>query len=286
MDINNRELATLTIIIFALSYALYKDEDKGIITQTKLLLKSLFAKPIFITILLFTLYISLEVILLAKIGYWELYLLKDTIIWSLTAFALILNHRAIVAKENFLKKIIMDNIKILTIFQFIVNFYSFNYIVELFIVTLATLIVGMQAVIKLGPSKEGYELTEKVLNTTLSILGGLLLYFTINELLDNPTHFFLVSTLKSFLLPVLLITLYIPFYYLIIIYSKYELINATVDRTIKDTTLSKYLKKSIFRKSLLQYSKLKIIHPQIYLFNYLSTKQEFNKKINELLQGK
>ncbi|RXJ90745.1 hypothetical protein CRV01_06235 [Arcobacter sp. CECT 8983] len=286
MDINNRELATLTIIIFALSYALYKDEDRGIINQTKLLLRTLFAKPIFITILLFTLYISLEVILLAKIGYWELYLLKDTIIWSLTAFALILNHRAIVAKDNFLKKIIMDNIKILTIFQFIVNFYSFNYIVELCVVTLATLIVGMQAAVKLGPSKEGSELNEKVLNTTLSILGGFLLYFTINELLDNPTHFFLVSTLKSFLLPVLLIILYIPFYYLIIIYSKYELINATVDRLIKDTTLSKYLKKLIFKKSLLRYSKLKTIHPQIYLFNYLSTKQEFNKKINELLQGK
>lgn len=282
MDINNRELATITIILFLLSYAFYKDKERGIIKQLKLLLKSLFAKPILITILLFILYISLEVFILSEIGFWERNLLKDTIIWSITAFALIVNHQHIIQKEHFLKQIIIDNIKLIALFEFIMNFYSFNYIAELFIVGIVTLIVGMQAVIPLEQNNVNIELTKKVLNIIQAIIGAIILYFTITKLLDNSSEFFITNTLKSFLLPLVLILLYIPFYYLLIIYAKFELINRVIDIFIEDATLSKYLKKLILQKSLLRYGKLKVIHPKIYLFSKLNTKNEFKEKLEKI----
>lgn len=279
MVFNNREIATILIFITFIIFALYKSEDRqDILSKFMLLIKAIFSKYLLTTIILFSTYMYYEISFLQKITFVDSSMLKESIIWSFGAFLLIVKHREIIRNDNFIKKLLLDNLKFIVLFEFICSMYTFNLFVEIILVFTATVLFMLQAVLENKELDKDEDLTLKVINFLISSLGFIIIIFTLNQFYNNYDEFKTLQNIKSFILPLVLIFLYLPFYYLVILYSKYELIFVMVNFIFNNDNkkLNSYLKRKIFFNSFLNYSKLKTIHPNLYNFNGCQTKLEID----------
>jgi hypothetical protein len=69
------------------------------------------------------LYVCILVLLFSTIGFWQTNLIKDTVIWSLgTAFVHLININQVTKSEDYFKTILFDNLKLILVLEFIVNF--------------------------------------------------------------------------------------------------------------------------------------------------------------------
>ncbi len=283
MEFNNREIASVIIVIGFLTYAIYKSKDReSLFKYFKDLLKFLFVRQIQIIVILFAIYIYYEIHFLKYIGYIDSSLIKESLIWSFGAFGLIVNHSKIVQNQNFIKKLIYDNLKFIALFEFICNMYTFNIVIEIILVFSTTILVMLKTYTELNIEKKDYKLILQIINVILSIVGSVIILFTINKLINDYSTIELTSNIKSFILPLIMISLYMPFYYLVILYSKYEIIFISMNYFVKDKTLKSYLKRKILLKCLLNYSKLKTIHQNIYNFKMDSSKSDIDKSFEQI----
>ena len=87
---------------------------------------------IYITILIWGLY---------YIGIWEMHQLKNTIIWTISVGTLSIYKINSIKKEpKFIKNLILDNLKLIAVVEFIVSFYSFSFLIEFLLVPIYVLI--------------------------------------------------------------------------------------------------------------------------------------------------
>lgn len=136
---NNREIA---IIIWCTLFLCWLFLKKDIRSSLASLLSFFFKNKIFVIFLVMTLYIIGIVTLLNRVNFWDLQLLKDTIIWYFgVAIVMFVNTNEVYQDENYFKKIIIDNIKLVLVLEFIINLYTFSLPVELIFVPLITIIV-------------------------------------------------------------------------------------------------------------------------------------------------
>ncbi|WP_428025530.1 hypothetical protein [Arcobacter sp.] len=284
MNLNNREIATGIILLSFLIFAIYKSTDKkSLFSSFGLVVKSLFEKHIFITIVLLIFYIYFEIKFLTYIGFFEPSLLKESIIWSFGAFVLIVKHAKITEDDNFSEKLVLDNLKFIVVFEFICNMYTFNLFIELILVFCVTMLILLKTVGEYQEKNEDTLRLLKVIDFLLNVFGLVIIVFTINQLVNNYNNINIVNSLKSFFLPLMLILLYLPFYYIVILYSKYEMIFVSVQFFVKDKNLSNHLKRKIFTYGFLNYSRLKIIHNNLYQFQKDNTISEIDESFERFI---
>ncbi len=278
IEFNNREIASFIVLVLFISFALYKSKDKkGLFSSFLSLLKHIFVKQIFITIILFSAYIYWEIKLLYEVGFIESSMIKESIFWSLGAFGLIMKHQDIIKEEKFVRKLILDNLKLLVLFEFIYNMYSFNLAIEIILIFIGTVLIMMKTIMGNKDLNEGEALLMKIINFILSILVITTIIFTIIQLYSNYNEINVIQNIKSFFLPLVMIILYIPFYYLLLLYTKYEMVFITVNFFIKENQkINNYLKRKIFLNSLINYTKLKKIHTKLFEFQGSKTKKEID----------
>lgn len=233
---NNRELAIgfwiFVFIIFVLSIKGCRKEIPGLI-------KIIFSKSLFIWYLSMILYIFAMIIILTKIGFWEVRLLKDTIIWFL-ATGIISSARAIGKARDFQYFIdsVKDNIKLIIVFQFVVNLYSFSFIWETILVFIITLISIFTAIIDNKPEFQNIngKTTSKFLNIILVIIGFFILYYSFIIIIVNIKDIIILDLIKAMLMPSILSIIFIFYIYLLVIYAAYEqvFIRLSFKKTIDD----------------------------------------------------
>jgi len=120
----NRELAigflASLLIIYIVSM---KTTRKNLLD----LIKIFFSKQFISMNLIMIIYMIVIITVLIKIGFWELSLLKTTIIWFVST-GIVSVYKAIgSAKDfNYFIKLIKDNIKIVIVIGFVTNLYSFS----------------------------------------------------------------------------------------------------------------------------------------------------------------
>lgn len=132
---------------------------------SKLLLKKEIALPISCMLL----YISVIVLVLRRIGFWDASATKDTILWTFgVAFVTLFNINKVSEDENFFSRIISGNLKLVIVFEFIVNLYTFSLVAELIIVPVITIVVLMNTVAENRPE---YKPAETVLSYALGLFG-------------------------------------------------------------------------------------------------------------------
>tara|TARA_R100000951_G_scaffold109759_1_gene107253 strand:- start:52 stop:462 length:411 start_codon:yes stop_codon:yes gene_type:complete len=119
-------------------------------------------------------------------------------------------------KEQPLKNTFIDAFKIIIVFEFVVNMYTFNYFAELVIIFLLAVIAGMITIAEREPE---HHITAKFLNWVLAIWGFYVLYYSIKKIW---VHFDVIEwsqTFLDFILPIWLTVLFIPFMYGLELYS-------------------------------------------------------------------
>jgi hypothetical protein len=189
------------------------------------------------------------------IKFWNLSLLKDSIIWvvftgTLTCF------NAVTAKqdEKIFKKAIKENISIVIVLEFILNLYTFPLIIELILLPALTLIILSE---ELSKTNSKYKSVENLMNRLQILLSFIVLFWVSYKTVTDFKNFWTVNTLKSFLLPIILSSIFLPFIYFLVLYSRYEILFLGLSLgEVKTRELKIYAKKKIFKKCFLSLKKV------------------------------
>ena len=214
---NNREIATFLWFLLIAPFFLTRAK---ICKSLSDFLRSLCHLKLLATILFMLLYSIILVAVLASIGFWNLLLLKDTIVWfSISAIAMMMRFATAANSEDILGKILRDNIKIVLLLEFLANAYTFSFLGELLFVPVVTTLVVVKVV---ADADEKLLPAAKLVDWILSICGLLLFSHVIGQVLTDVQQISTVKTLRNILLAPCLSIAFSPCIYLVVLYTKYD----------------------------------------------------------------
>jgi len=268
---SNRELS---IIIWLTIFLVFSFTKKDVLKSFGHLISTFFQQKIIDTVLLMIIYVELLVLGLSLIGFWELPLLKDTILWTIfVGFLLLMKTNKINSEKSYLNSILKGSLKGIIIVVFIANFYNFSLVIELILIPIMTLI-GISQVFT--QDKPEYKLVEKLFNVITSFFGVVVLIYTIYRISQQFGEFANLMTLKVFLLPIILTILYLPFLYFVALWSLYEVMIIRLDSRLKKKKHKKFLKKQMFMTFLLNRKKLRKFQGEMG-FETIMNKKDINR---------
>jgi len=198
-----------------------------------------------------TFYLSLIIAGLYKIHFWDFSATKDTLFWFTgTALVMFVNYNN-AYKDHFFRNSVLGSITVAVFIEFLINLYVFNIFVELLLLPILVIITGMIVLAEIKKEPE-IELTKKFLQWLLAIIGIAFLLHAIISAIEHFSTFATLRNLRDFILYSLLTVLFLPFIYLLAVYSLYESIFLRVDRAAKsDQEIARFLRRKIFRLCLL-----------------------------------
>lgn len=212
-----REIAIIIWTAIITVYVLFKRQTRAsIIKIIKIILKT----KIFFSIFFYLFYFSAIVYFLYHFKWWDISNLKDTIIWFIFSGLLI---EFDVAKEkleyDFWKNLVLKNLKLMVLVEFIINSFTFSLVVEFFLIPFIVIITGVNT---LSKNKIEYKPAEKLTNGILIFFGLGILFYSSYRAITEIDSIENVSTLKSFLFPVIYSIISIPYMYILKLYVDYE----------------------------------------------------------------
>ena len=256
--INNREISLLTCLVVFIAFCLSIKNIRSSLVQV---FKTFFSGQLLFWHIGTGSYISFLAVLLAQIGFWRPWMLKDTILWALVSgLALLFRYAQTSQKEalNF-KNVLIDNIKIIALFEFVVNLTSFNLWIEILLLPLILFVTLMSEVAKLN---EKHRQVGKFFEWVQSAVGITILYFSIQEVVSNSKQYWTTETASSFMLPIVMTVGFLPFVVFAGLYSRYELVFVRINFWNEDPEQLRKIKWVILKKCRFNLNKLdKLLNP-------------------------
>lgn len=275
---NNREIALIFYLIAFISWALTKKKIRESIFGV---IKSLFIGQIFISILLLLIYVSIILYGLSLVGLWNSKLIKDSIYWTFgIGFILMMNSNNAIKEENYLRKIVINNIKVLMIIEFIVGLFVFGLSTEFI---LMPIVIFLSILLAYTEAYQEHTQVKNFLLKVFGIIGFLYLIYSGYMIYQDFTDFASWHNLRAFLFPIIMTIMFLPFIYFYALYVHYESLFVRVDFFLKDNkSLCKFAKRRILLSVNFSFKKLKLITPG-YLFGGCKTKDDIKQEISERL---
>lgn len=213
------------------------------------LLKPLFTYKTQISFFLLLLHSSALVYILYLFNFWEYSFLKNTLFWLITTASVLSYNINKTPEVNYFKQIIKVNITMLIFIEFITSFYTFNLTTEfilipIFIFTFLLHFTTTKQTIKSSISLKLRTSLEKV----LIYLSVSILIFTSYKTITLQSDLFTISSLKSFLLPILLTFLTLPFFYFLALAINYQTLFRRINSMMQNGKMRRELKKSLLSK--------------------------------------
>lgn len=209
----NREIATIIwITLFIIIFSFKKQIRTSILD----VIKSILEMQIILYFFSYLCYLSLIVYSFYYLELWDITYLKENIIWFIFSglpIGLIVATNKM--EHGFWKNLILKNLKSIVLIEFIIGSFTFTLIVELLIIPITTLIVLMNTV-----SKDKY--VEKFTNIFLTLFGFFMLTYSLYRSITEIHSIGNVSSLKSFLFPVVYSIISIPYFYIFKLIVEYE----------------------------------------------------------------
>lgn len=217
---STREIA---IFIWFLILSIFISRTKDVRNSIVRVIKAFFNRKLFLAFCTLLTYILLVIFILSVIGFWDISLLKDTIFWTLFSGIVLFMNINKVENVNYFSSLIKDNIKVIVIWEFLFNFYTLSLIGELVLIPVVSLFSIMEVFAEHSSKQE--ESHKKVITLCKNVLGliglGLIVYVVYKTITEYEL-LFSVSNIKSFLLPILLAILTLPYFYALALYMNYE----------------------------------------------------------------
>jgi hypothetical protein len=238
---NNREIATGIWIVVAIVLGLSKTTIRQAVLKV---IESFFKLKILSWLFLMAIYTAGAVTVLEATALWNVKLLKDTIVWFLfTGTAMSFKYVTSENREAIARTILVDNIKVIAIIQFLANTYTFSLLAEIAIVPAVTFIVILDSVSKLGNK---YSAVARITEGLLALIGITILVLSAVKAISDYRNLLSFQSVRAFVLPFLLSILFIPFVYAMLLITTYELVfvRLRIGRT-KDNALIRYAKRTI-----------------------------------------
>lgn len=237
MELNDREIALLIWLgVAVIACIIHPGIRPGIIG----VLKAFGRRQILVVIGLLYVFLGLMVWLLSAVCLWHWDQLKTTLVWSMVVgIASLMQINKIEDQPHFFRDWIRDSLKVVAIVEFVVTFYAFPLWAELILQPLLLVIVGTLAVGKRDPKSEP---AVKLLNGLLSLFGLGLVVYAAYMIAVNMDSFLTLDTLRDFYTPIVLSILFVPFIFVLHVYSTYEMSFLALRWAIKDDKLRCYAK--------------------------------------------
>ncbi|KPL78087.1 hypothetical protein ADN00_07890 [Ornatilinea apprima] len=234
--LDNREIA---IIIWLGVFFVWALSQKKIRKSFVKVFKTFAQKVIFISSILMVLYIGTMIYLLHRINLWNISYLSDTIIWILgVAFVLFVNISH-AREDDYFRKAVVDNIKLVVFIEFITDLYVFNLWVELILVPVLAL---LGALLGAASARPEFKRVESLLAPIVGLIGvGFLAYAIYNMIVDFGA-FLSMQNLLTLLMPLILTILFLPFVYVLAVYVVYDSIFMRIKKIVANPKLANYAK--------------------------------------------
>lgn len=221
MDIiNNREIA-ISLWLLAISIYIFSSSKMAEVRNAfKGVLAELFVRKIITVLCLMVAYMAIVIYWLFEWELWNFEQLKNTFFWCISfGFMSLFKLKKIEQDKYFFKHSVLDNLKLLAIFQFVVGVYTFSLWVETLLVPLLVLLGAMLAIAK---TDRKYHQVEVFLEYCLSFFGVVLIAYTLYMLMADFGEFGNERTAYDFFFPPLLTLCYLPFIFFMLVYTTYE----------------------------------------------------------------
>jgi len=213
----------------------------------------LFKKIFVIIYLLISLYLFAIILVLKNFALWDIANLKDILFW-LFSVGLILVFKINAAKDSsYFKKLFFTALQWTILLEFIVNLYSFSFLSEFFLLLILVIVGTLQAFADLD---EKNQIVSKFLQIIFAVAGFMIFSYSLYRTIQNFEQVLNFPNLISFLLPSTITVLFIPFLYLLALYSTYESYFVRLDFMTNNNDQGKRTKKLILRTALLNLNKL------------------------------
>ena len=266
MDIlSSREWAIVTWIIIYLCFTIFILKVDFIDV-----LKSFFNKKLnilWISILLYNLFLT---IILSYSRYWNNIYSKDIVFW--VVFSCITTTISIFDKNKIFsfKKLIVTNITVSALIEFILSELTLSYYLELFLIGI---FLPINFLFLVSQTKLEYKATENVLKKILLLLNLIFLVYILRELYRNFNFLLSQETWFKFLIPFIYSILCCPLYYAFIILNDYEKVSCKIqDHFVLENDIDRrYINKLKRRKLLMTCG---VVHKKYIYFD-----NEFSKKM-------
>lgn len=256
-----REIATGIWFIFILVYLLSQKKTRSSIYQ---LIKILLGKQLRTLLCIVIFYNILLSLIFSLNSLWKAHYIKDISIWMITS-GVFTSFKACEKEtdEKYALTVIKNNLSIAVLYEFMLNTFTFNLIVELIIIP-AVFTVTLVSVFSDG--KEEYKDVHWLSDTVLSIIGACILIGEFKIGLNGWRDINFVDSCISFIIPILYFICDIPLYFMIQIISLYQLIFSRM--SIKDIPDENIKRKHRFQ--VIRCCKLSIKRGRYFLYNYVS----------------
>ncbi len=250
---NNREIASAVWLLVIFAFLLGKRDIRKSLFNV---IKSLFHIKILSSIFIMMAYTTGIVIALYLVKLWNISLLKDTVVWfCFTGVVMSFNLVTSREDENLFRKIIIDNIKIVIIIEFLVNTYTFSLVGELVFIPFMTLIVMLDVVAK---TDKKYLAVAKLMSRLQIIIGLVILIYATSNAISDYKNFGSLDTMKNFLLAPLLTISFLPLIYFILLFAAYESLFIRLNLGYeKGKKLKNYARRKIIKQCLFSLKKIK-----------------------------
>jgi hypothetical protein len=249
--LNNREIALVAwLLVLVVAVLVYR----GTRGSALAVLKTVASPQMLIPLLAIVAYISLVLAGAYKVGAWDFSLLKTTLFWFFAA-ALVMFFTANEATRNngYFRKVVIRNLQLAVVLEFVVNLYVFNLVVELALVPVLAFIAMLGAYAETEPQYKPVRTLTTVVTTGF---GLYLLGYAIVQIVRDFEGFATLRNLNDFMLPIILTLVLIPFLYVLALYMAYQLMFTRLRFLIKDRRLARFAKWQVFKTCRIRLSKV------------------------------
>ncbi|WP_226422234.1 hypothetical protein [Vibrio sp. E14] len=232
MDIlNNREIAIALWLLAISVYVYFSPKMVEVRSAFSKLLQTFFVSQIVSVLGLMIVYMAIVISVLSELALWNTEQIKNTVFWCFSVGFLSLFEIDKLKKDRIhFKRLVVDNLQLLAVFQFVVGVYTFPLLIEAILVPLLVFIGILLAVAK---TDEKYYQVKKVLEYLLFMFGVVLVCYTLYMLVTDFGEFGNEKTAYDFIVPPLLTLCYLPFIYMFLVYTTYEQVFSRLTFSIK-----------------------------------------------------
>jgi len=236
---SNREISIFIWVVIFLVYALYNKKVRKSFVN---LFKFAFQIKLIVPFVLLVAYVSVVVTFLKYVELWDTDLIKETLLWFfLSGISLALSFVSNYSEKGILKTIVVDNVKVIILLEFIVDDFTLSLPVELAIIPIMTFVIGIDAVAKMD---DKYKSVANITTGIQSIFGLTIITFAIIQAINNYQLLGTIDSIRQIMLAPILSTALVPFIYILLVLTTYELLflQITMNKN-KEYGVGKYAKR-------------------------------------------
>ena len=267
----------LSLLIWITVLVVISQFSRGIRESSLALLRAFFQASIIVILLHSLSYSAGIVYILHRITFWDVSMLKDSILWFISsAFLILVNITKAGKEKDFFKNIFIDNVKLILIFEFLVNFHTFSLLTEMI---LLPILIFLGLISAFAGLKDEHKTVKRMVERVFVIVGVILLTYSIIDI-GSTAKTITAQIVKAFCLPLILTICFLPAAYLIALYMNYEVFFVRLGLFLKKKEDLKFAKRRLILKCNFSLRKLTKVSPLINELYDGSTREDIKRVIN------